>query len=152
MRRCPQKKARRRRAPPRPSTYGTAEMVTMEIDLHRYHPDDLDQIDVITKESLLTKIVRQSWEKGELSLRLIHGHARNRNISPGFVNTDTGYFGLRIRSSLRNDKALRQWIKYTTLDCSHEGSTSVKLKSNKCPSRAKLDPLPGPRPRHFRRR
>jgi hypothetical protein len=54
-------------------------------------------------------------------------YGRNRGISPGFVNTNTGYFGLRIRSELRHDETLRKWIKYTTLDCSHEGSTVVKL-------------------------
>ena len=43
------------------------------------------------------------------------------------MNTNTGYFGLCIRSALRYDDELRQWIKHTTLDCSHEGSTVVKL-------------------------
>ena len=35
--------------------------------------------------------------------------------SPGFVNTNTGFFGLGIRRALRRDLDLRRWIKYTTL-------------------------------------
>jgi hypothetical protein len=113
----------------------------MEIDLHGYHPDDLDRLDE-AKETLLTKIVRQAWEMGEHKLCLIHGHGRHRGISPGFVNTNTGFFGLRIRSALRHDEELRQWIKYTTLDCSDWGATTVKLKPNPTPVRTQLDPLP----------
>jgi hypothetical protein len=114
----------------------------MEIDLHGYHPNDLDRFDEAEGMSLLTKIVRQTWETGASELRLIHGHGRNRGISPGFVNTNTGFFGLRIRSALRYEKALRQWIKYTTLDCSDWGVTTVKLKPNSTPTRTHLDPLP----------
>ena len=92
---------------------------TFEIDLHGFHPDDID----------LAKIIEQVWKLGAERVRFIHGHGRNRGISPGFVNTNTGYFGLRIRSELRNAEELRRWIKHTTLDCSHEGSTTVKLKT-----------------------
>jgi hypothetical protein len=117
----------------------------MEIDLHGYHPDDLEHLDEAKTEALLTRIVRQTWEMGEPELRLIHGHGRRRGISPGFVNTNTGYLGLRIRSFLRNDKELRHWIKYTTLDCSDWGATGVKLKPNPAPTRTRLDALDDPR-------
>ena len=116
----------------------------MEIDLHGYHPDDLDRIYDDEAVCLLNRIVQQAWEMGESELRLIHGHGRNRGISPGFVNTNTGYFGLRVRSALRRDDSLRKWIKYTTLDCSHDGSTNIKLKKNAAPTRIALDPLPPP--------
>ena len=56
----------------------------------------------------LKKMIRQAWEMGAERIRLIHGHGYNRGISPGFVNTNTGYFGLRIRSALRYDDELRQ--------------------------------------------
>src|SRR6266404_6910098 len=84
----------------------------MEIDLHSYHPSEIVWNDV------LAKIIQQTWEMGDTHLRLIHGHGRNRGISRGFVNTNTGYFGLEIRRALRHDRKLRKWIKYTTLDCS----------------------------------
>jgi DNA-nicking Smr family endonuclease len=57
----------------------------MEIDLHGYHPDE------IAHGELLEKIVEQAWEMGERRLCLIHGHGRNRGISPGLANTNTGY-------------------------------------------------------------
>ena len=78
----------------------------MEIDLHGYHPSD------VFADDKFTRLVQQAWEMGEADLRLIHGHGYNRGISPGFVNTNTGYFGLSIRGALRHDKKLRQWIKY----------------------------------------
>jgi hypothetical protein len=77
---------------------------------------------------------------GHASVCLIHGHGRNRGISPGFVNTNTGYFGIEIRRALRHDEELRQWIKYTTLKCDDWGATSVKLKLNPAPTRLQLDP------------
>jgi hypothetical protein len=70
---------------------------------------------------------------------LIHGHGRNRGKSPGFVNTNTGYFGLRIRRALRHSSELRQWIKVSTLDCSDPGTTTIDLKRNPAPTRAELD-------------
>ena len=103
----------------------------MEIDLHGYHPDEI--------VPLLDKIVEQAWEMGESHFCLIHGHGRNRGKSPGFVNTNTGYFGLRIRNALRNATELRQWIKVSTLDCSHPGATSIGLKPNAAPTRTELD-------------
>jgi hypothetical protein len=90
----------------------------MEIDLHGYHPRD------IVWSGVLTRIVQQAWEIGESELTLIHGHGRNRGISPGFVNTNTGFFGLEIRRALRHDKQLRLLILHTTLNCEHPGSTT----------------------------
>lgn len=88
---------------------------------------------------MLNKVVQQSWEMGEPCLYLIHGHGRNRGITPGFVNTNTGYFGLQIRHALRNDKSLRTWIYHTTLNCEDMGVTWVRLKRNPAPSRSALD-------------
>jgi hypothetical protein len=105
----------------------------MQLDLHGYHPRD------IVWSGVLEKIIKQSWEMGETEICLIHGHGRNRGISPGFVNTNTGFFGLAIRRTLRNDVALRQWIKRTTLCCAHPGATTVQLKRNPFPSRTKFD-------------
>src|SRR5579863_2727237 len=76
---------------------------------------------------------------GEPYLYFIHGHGRNRGITPGFVNTNTGSFGLQIRSALRHDKDLRQWIHHSTLNCEDMGVTSVRLKPNRMPSRTALD-------------
>jgi hypothetical protein len=42
---------------------------------------------------------------------------------------------------LRHDNSLRQWIRYTTLDCRHMGCTSIRLKANPNPARKKLDCL-----------
>jgi len=108
---------------------------TMEIDLHGYHPAE------IVFNGTLGKIAQQAWEMGEDELTVIHGHGRNRGISPGFVNTNTGYFGLCIRRALRHDKSLREGIRYTTLDCRQMGCTSIKLKPNPKPTREQLDCL-----------
>jgi DNA-nicking Smr family endonuclease len=56
----------------------------MEIDLHGYHPAE------IVFNGVLGKILQQAWEMGESDLTLIHGHGRNRGITPRFVNTNTG--------------------------------------------------------------
>ena len=106
----------------------------MEIDLHGYDPRQIVETDT------LAKIVQQAWEMGEPYLRLIHGHGRMRGISPGFVNTNTGFFGLQIRRALRHDGELRKWIKHTTLDCHDWGCTIVKLKPNSAPVRSAFDP------------
>jgi hypothetical protein len=105
----------------------------MDLDLHGHHPDDL------VGGGILDCVVEQAWEMGETELRLIHGHGRNRGISPGFVNTNTGYLGLRIRGALRNHEHLRRWIKYSTLNCKEPGFTSVKMKRNPSPTRTDLD-------------
>lgn len=110
--------------------------LVMDIDLHGYHPAE------IVFNGVLDKIVQQAWEKGARTLRLIHGHGRNRGISPGFVNTNTGYFGLTIRRALRENKSLRRWIYHTSLDCSDMGCTSVNLKRNPSPKRKKIDCIP----------
>jgi hypothetical protein len=105
----------------------------LTIDLHGYHPAE------IVWSGVLKKIIRQSWEMGEPDLYLIHGHGRNRGITPGFVNTNTGFFGLEIRRALRHDESLRQWIRHTTLNCEDMGVTSIRLKPNRAPSRTALD-------------
>jgi hypothetical protein len=110
------------------------DLIAMNIDLHGYHPRD------IVWSGLLDKLVQQAWEMGESDLCLIHGHGRNRGISPGFVNTNTSYFGLEIRRALRHGTELRRWILHTTLDCKHPGSTSVKLRFNDSPARTTIDP------------
>lgn len=107
----------------------------MKIDLHGYHPAE------IVFNGTLAQIVQQAWEMGEDVLTLIHGHGRNRGITPGFVNTNTGYFGLRIREVLRHDRSLRRWIKHTTLDCRDMGCTSIRLKPNPRPTRKRIDCL-----------
>jgi len=48
-----------------------------------------------TWSDVLAKLVEQAWEMGERELILIHGNGRNRGITPGFVNTNTGFFGCR---------------------------------------------------------
>lgn len=101
----------------------------MDVDLHGFHPD----------QDVLAPILRQLWEMGQFEVRLIHGHGRNRGLSPGFVNTNTGYLGLAVRSSLRKDTELRQWIHYTSMNCGHNGSTWVRLKKNPSPSRSEFD-------------
>ena len=113
----------------------------MQIDLHGYHPSE------IVNSGVLDKIVQQAWEMGESNLIFIHGHGRNRGITPGFVNTNTGYFGLCIRRSLRHhDGALQQWIFSSSLDCKNRGSTSVRLKPNPAPNRKEIDCLPDRQP------
>ena len=96
--------------------------MSMEIDLHGYHPRE-----IVWNDALLA-LLEQVWKMGESELILIHGHGRNRGVTPGFVNTNTGFFGLEIRKALRNDERLRRWIYYTTLDCSNPGHTMVSLK------------------------
>jgi hypothetical protein len=108
----------------------------MEVDLHGFHPSQ------IVNSGWLYKLVQQTWEMGESRLTLIHGHGRNRGISPGFVNTNTGYFGLCIRRALRQDDVFRQWILRTTLDCGQMGCTSVRLKPNPSPTRDSVDCWP----------
>jgi hypothetical protein len=105
----------------------------LTIDLHGYHPRE------IVWNGVLGKIIQQAWEMGESCLYFIHGHGRNRGITPGFVNTNTGSFGLQIRRALRHDKDLRKWIHHTTLNCEDMGVTSVRLKPNRTPSRTALD-------------
>ena len=60
-----------------------------KIDLHGYRPADFI--------GPMAAIVQQAWEMGAAQLRFVHGHDRARGKSPGFYNTHTGYFGLRLR-------------------------------------------------------
>ena len=122
----------------------------MKIDLHSYRPKDLNLNGYRRKNPKgdgLARIIQQAWETGAEKLCLIHGHGRSRGKSPGFYNTKTGRFGLAVRWQLRHNVRLRQWIKYTTLDCRDWGATTVKLKANPAPSRSELDwsilPAPG---------
>jgi hypothetical protein len=108
----------------------------MEVDLHGFHPSQ------IIRTGFLHKLVQQSWEMGEVKLTLIHGHGRNRRASPGFVNTNTGYFGLYIRRALRQDESLREWIFHSTVDCGQMGCTSVRLEPNPSPTRDAVDCWP----------
>lgn len=109
-----------------------ATITKVKIDFHGYHPRDVIG-------APLAKIVEQAWEMGAERICFIHGHGRARGISPGFVNTNTGYFGLCLRRQLRHNRELRRWIKYTTLDCSEWGATTLKLKANRNPTRTEID-------------
>ena len=104
----------------------------VQIDLHGYHPRDI-------KGAPLAQMLEQAWQMGAPRIRFIHGHGRTRGKSRGFYNTNTGYFGRSIRRALRRHRELRQWIKYSTLDCSDWGRTTVKLKRNPRPTRKALD-------------
>jgi DNA-nicking Smr family endonuclease len=73
----------------------------MEIDLHGYHPSD------IVWNGVLAKIVQQAWEMGERRLCLIHGHGRNRGITPGVVNTNSQYQVSSGRSPYRKLASLK---------------------------------------------
>jgi hypothetical protein len=101
----------------------------MEIDLHGFHPRDLD----------LEGLLKQAWETGADDVVLVHGHGRSRGKSPGFLNTKTGYFGLCIRATIRGNPRLKPWVKISTLDCRRWGSTSVELKKNPNPTRSEID-------------
>jgi hypothetical protein len=117
----------------------------MKIDLHNYRPKDLNLNGYSAYQRKkfngdgLARIIQQAWETGAEKLCLVHGHGRSRGKSPGFYNTKTGRFGLAVRRQLRDNVLLRQWIKYTTLDCRDWGATTVKLKANPAPSRSELD-------------
>jgi hypothetical protein len=105
---------------------------TVKIDLHGYHPSAI-------VGPPMAMIIEQAWDMGAERICFIHGHGRARGISPGFVNTNTGYFGLCVRRELRHNAGLRRWIKYTTLDCGDWGATTVKLKANRNPTRTAVD-------------
>ena len=93
----------------------------MEVDFHVHHPDDI-------MDTVFPRIVQQTWEMGDSYLKVIHGHGRNRGKLPGFVNTNTGFFGLRVRAAIRRRTDLRMWIKHSTLDCGEKGATEIKMK------------------------
>jgi hypothetical protein len=100
----------------------------MLIDLHGYHPNDVD----------VASLLKQAWEIGEPEVTLIHGHGHNRGVTLGFVNTNTGFFGLSVRRAIRNNRHLAAWVKISTLDCSQSGSTTIKLKPNPQPSGTRI--------------
>ncbi len=101
----------------------------MKIDLHGYHPSEID----------VTDLIRQAWEMGADELTFIHGHGHNRGISVGFVNTNTGYFGLSVRRAIRGNSELRPWAKVSTLNCSDSGTTTVTLQKNANPTRTSIE-------------
>ncbi len=108
----------------------------MTLDLHGFHPRMIHR-------GLLFLIVEQAWQRGVSELVLIHGHGRDKR-SPGFVHTNTGYFGLSIRKALKGKEEdsyydYRPYIKSSTIDCSDKGVTSVKMKANPAPSRRTFD-------------
>jgi hypothetical protein len=111
----------------------TVRKKVLDIDLHGYYPSD------IVDTGALDRLVQQCWEMGMEEICFIHGHGRNRGISPGFKNTNTGRFGLAVRRNLRHHTALRQWIMHTTLNCKDPGKTSFRLKRNPRPIRMDLD-------------
>lgn len=116
----------------KPRTIETPDQKTarrMEIDLHGFHPRDLD----------LENLLKQAWETGADDVVLVHGHGRSRGKSPGFLNTKTGYFGLCIRATIRGNPRLKPWVKISTLDCRRWGSTTVELKRNPNPTRNEID-------------
>ena len=100
----------------------------MEIDLHGYHPSEIDVPDLL----------RQAWETGASEVTIVHGHGRNRGLSPGFFNTNTGHFGLFVRREIRFSN-LKPWVKISSLDRSDAGSTTVKLRPNPNPTRTVID-------------
>lgn len=109
-----------------------ATFAGVQVDLHGYRPRDL-------KGAPLAALLEQAWQMGAPRIRFIHGHGRARGKSPGPYNTNTGALGLSIRRQLRRYRELRQWIKYSTLDCSEWGRTTVKLKRNPRRTRTALD-------------
>jgi hypothetical protein len=100
----------------------------MQIDLHGYHPADLN----------MTVLIEQAWQTGAAGVTLIHGHGRHRGHLVR-ANTNTGFFGVRIRRALRHDAALKPYIVRSSLDVSHQGSTYVRLRRNPTPSRTEID-------------
>ena len=72
----------------------------MQIDLHGYHPRE------IVFNGTLAKIVQQAWEMGEGELTLVHGHGRNRGISPVCHSTnhlETRAFGRKTKVNKMNE-------------------------------------------------
>jgi len=106
-------------------------MKVVQFDLHGYYPEHI-------YGGIVELIVEQAWEMGADTLILIHGHGRNRGVTPGFVNANTGYLGLQVRAALQ-EKDLRKWVKISTLYRGHNGSTSIRLKPNPSPTRTNFD-------------
>ena len=104
----------------------------MEIDLHGYHPRDIDS-------DKLAEIIQQCWEMGEREVCFIHGHGRNRGRPPSFVNTNTGFLGLTVRKIIREGGSLKPRIFRSSLSCGDAGKTTIRLKPNPNPTRTELD-------------
>ena len=67
---------------------------------------------------------------GKGSIRFIHD--LGRGLSPGFVNTNTGYFGVQIPErelAVRSEAPSGDGIKHSTLDCSDDGSTGREAQT-----------------------
>jgi DNA-nicking Smr family endonuclease len=95
-----------------------------EIDLHGFHPHDDDLYPTIVNG------LRQAYEAGLSHLTIIHGHGFNRASSiRTFVNSNTGFLGQTVRQMLRANCELRKWM-LVKFDCSHEGSTTVRLRKH----------------------
>ena len=93
-----------------------------QIDLHGFHPYDEQLADTIIDG------VRQAYEKRLPTLTIIHGHGFNRaSFSWRLVNSNTGWLGQTVRRFLRQPSELRQWM-FAKIDCSHNGSTTVRLR------------------------
>jgi Smr domain len=94
-----------------------------EIDLHGFHPYDDDL------HPTIEKALREAYETEAETLTIIHGHGHNRYrpFNP-FVNSNTGFLGVTVRSFLRNNLDLRRWM-LAKLDVSHDGSTTVRIRS-----------------------
>src|SRR5579871_4469850 len=102
----------------------------MKIDLHGYHPKDLN----------LTVLIEQVWQTGAADVTLIHGHGRTRGRRRGVRGrTRTGYFGVRIRRALRHDPTLKPFIVRSSLECLRWGQTYVRIRKNPKPSRTSVD-------------
>jgi hypothetical protein len=114
-----------------------------ELDLHGF------RISEVVDAGVIDKVMQQCWEMGETEVKIIHGHGRNRGISPGFVNTNTGRLGLAIRSHIRHSPRVKQFVKISTLDCTDAGCTLIRLKPNVNPSRAELDSDLVPEPEFY---
>jgi hypothetical protein len=99
-----------------------------ELDFHDYHPR------TILGSELIETGIRQAWEMGERTLTLIHGHSRYHAVRRPFANTNTGWLGLTIRHILRHGQSLREFM-FAKIDCSHNGSTTIRLRENPSPSR-----------------
>jgi hypothetical protein len=101
----------------------------MEIDLHGYHPRDID----------FENLLRQVWETGVDEVVLVHGHGRMRAGSRRFRNTKTGYFGVHVRRTIRGNSKLKPWVKISMLDVRRWGETKVRMKQNPNSSRSRID-------------
>ena len=91
------------------------------VDLHGLHPDDIFVEDI-------EEYLRKAHEHRIKKLTFVHGHGFSRSsYQSRFVNSNTGYLGQTVRSILRHETPLREWM-YAKFLCSHSGSTTVRLR------------------------